>query len=127
MELKFYICPICGNITVKLKDSGVPLVCCGKPMEVLVANTTEAAQEKHLPVVSVENGVALVKVGSIPHPQTAEHFIEFIVLSTTSGFRVCHLKPDGKAPSATFALSAGEKVTAAFAYCNLHSLWKTEV
>ena len=29
MEQKFYICNHCGNIIAKVKDSGVPVVCCG--------------------------------------------------------------------------------------------------
>ena len=32
MEQKFYICKHCGNIIAKVKDTGVPVICCGEPM-----------------------------------------------------------------------------------------------
>lgn len=126
MKLEFYICPICGNIITKIKDSKVPVVCCGQPMKLLIANTTDAAQEKHVPVVSINNNLVSVKVGSVEHPQTPEHFIEFIALETNLGVYVHNLKPNGK-PETTFALLGNEKVKNAFAYCNLHSLWKKEL
>ena len=65
MEQKFYICKHCGNIIVKIKDSSVPVVCCGEPMSEIVPGVTDAAVEKHVPVWSVENGVVHVKVGSV--------------------------------------------------------------
>ena len=123
MALEFYICPICGNIVTKIKDSKVPVFCCGQPMKLLVANTTDAAQEKHVPLVAIENNEVRVKVGSVEHPQIPEHFIEFIALETNLGFSVQYLLPNSK-PEATFALTSNEKVKNVFAYCNLHSLWK---
>ena len=36
MEQKFYICKHCGNIIAKVKDVGVPVVCCGEPMSEIV-------------------------------------------------------------------------------------------
>ena len=30
MDQKFYICKRCGNIIAKVKDVGVPVVCCGE-------------------------------------------------------------------------------------------------
>ena len=62
MDQKFYICKHCGNIIAKVKDVGVPVVCCGKPMSEIVPGTTDAAVEKHVPVWTVENGVVHVKV-----------------------------------------------------------------
>ena len=49
-KLVFYRCSVCGNVAVKLVDSGVPMVCCGRPMNEIKANTTDASQEKHVPV-----------------------------------------------------------------------------
>ena len=73
MEQKFYICKHCGNIIAKVKDAGVPVVCCGEPMSEIVPGTTDAAVEKHVPVWTVENGIAHVKVGSVEHPMLPEH------------------------------------------------------
>ena len=75
MEQKFYICRHCGNIIMKLKDSGVPVVCCGEPMEELKAGTTDGALEKHVPVWELKDGVVSVVVGSVEHPMLPEHFI----------------------------------------------------
>ncbi len=63
MKEKFYICRRCGNLIGILHKSNVPMMCCGEKMEALVPNTTEAAGEKHLPVVTVEDGAVHVNVG----------------------------------------------------------------
>ena len=68
MEQKFYICKHCGNIIAKVKDTGVPVICCGEPMSEIIPGTTDAAVEKHVPVWTVENGIVHVKVGSVEHP-----------------------------------------------------------
>ena len=77
MEQKFYICKHCGNIIAKVKDTGVPVICCGEPMSEIIPGTTDAAVEKHVPVWTVENGIVHVKVGSVEHPMLPEHYIEF--------------------------------------------------
>ncbi len=123
-ELKFYICEHCKNIVVKLHDAKVPVVCCGEPMKELTANTVDAAQEKHLPVVTRENNRINVNVGSVDHPMLPEHYIEFIVLETANGFRTAWLKP-GDHPSVDFY--DDEPVIAVYEYCNLHGLWKTSI
>ena len=78
MEQKFYICKHCGNIIAKVKDTGVPVICCGEPMSEIVPGTTDAAVEKHVPVWTVENGIVHVKVGSVEHPMLPEHYIEWV-------------------------------------------------
>ncbi len=85
MDQKFYICKRCGNIIAKVKDVGVPVVCCGEPMSELVPGTTDAAVEKHVPVWTVENGIVHVKVGSVEHPMLPEHYIEWVSLQTKQG------------------------------------------
>lgn len=122
-NLKVIRCEACGKIAVILKDSACPTKCCGEAMKELTANTTDAAQEKHVPVVTREGSRITVSVGSVDHPMIPEHYIEFIVLETKSGFRVAYLQPGDK-PSADFY--AEEPVIAVYAYCNLHGLWKTE-
>ena len=89
----------------------------------LTANTTEAAFEKHIPVLEEKDDVVVVKVGEVAHPMSPEHFISMIVLHTDQGYKIKHLKP-GDAPMATFAISDNEIVFSAYAYCNLHGLWK---
>ena len=91
--------------------------------EELVANTVDAAQEKHVPVIEVSGQTVTVKVGSVEHPSLPAHFITFILLETNTGIHTRWLKP-GDTPAATFALVPGESVVAAYEYCNLHGLWK---
>lgn len=124
-ENKFYICRHCGNIIGLIHGSGVPVVCCGEEMEQLVPNTVEASAEKHLPVAAADGGVVRVAIGSAAHPMTAEHSIQWVYLETENGGQRKCLKP-GDAPEVCFAL-CGDKAVAAYAYCNLHGLWKTEL
>ena len=123
MEQKFYICKHCGNIIAKVKDSGVPVVCCGEKMAELVPGTTDAAVEKHVPVYEVKDGKVYVTVGSVEHPMLPEHYIEWVSLQTKQGNQRKCLKP-GEAPKVCFSLSEGDEVEAVYEYCNLHGLWK---
>lgn len=122
---KFYICEHCGNIIGMVHDSGVPVVCCGQKMTRLEPGTVEASHEKHIPVVSIEDGKVNVDIGSVPHPMLDEHFIQWVYLQTDRGGQRKCLSP-GDAPEVNFAL-AEEKPVAVFAYCNLHGLWMTEL
>ena len=124
--MKFYICKHCGNVVTKLTSSGVPIQCCGEPMQLLEAGVTDAAVEKHVPAVSVEGRTVKVNVGSVPHPMTAEHFIEWVALETEQGAQIHCLHPQ-EAPAAVFALAEGQTAKAVYAYCNLHGLWKADL
>ena len=123
MEMKFYQCGTCGQIIAKVHDTGVPVVCCGKPMKEIVPGTVEASKEKHIPDYEVKDGVVSVSVGSTLHPMVEEHYIDWIALQTKKGNQRKALKP-GEAPQALFLIEADDEVEAVYAYCNLHSLWK---
>ena len=126
MALKFFKCRHCGNVITKLVDSTVPVVCCGEKMAELVPNTSEGAGEKHIPIINVNGSVVDIAVSTVRHPSVPEHFIRFIVLETSNGFRVKDLTA-GETPEASFAINEDEKVVAAYEYCNLHGLWKSEI
>lgn len=121
--MKFLICKHCGNIVAYVHASGVPVVCCGENMAELIPNTTDAAVEKHVPVIERQEDSVTVRVGSVDHPMTDAHFIQWIALETKMGNQRKELKP-GDAPRACFALCKGDEVIDAYAYCNLHGLWK---
>ena len=123
MDMVFYRCPICGQIVAIVKKTGVPLVCCGKPMQEIVPGTTDASVEKHVPVYEVKDGKVSVKIGSVAHPMTEEHYIEWVSLKTKFGNQRKALKP-GDAPEVSFLIEKYDEVEAVYAYCNLHSLWK---
>ena len=108
-----------------INESGVPMMCCGKKMTQIVPGTVEASKEKHIPVVTVEDGVINVNVGSVDHPMTEEHLIEWVYVQTDRGGQRKTLKA-GDAPNLTFAFD-DEKPIAVYAYCNLHGLWKTDL
>lgn len=124
-EIKFYICEHCGNIVGMVNDAGVPLMCCGQKMKQLVPGEVEASAEKHIPVVTLEDNVVKVTVGSVEHPMTEEHSIKWVYLQTDrGGQRKC--LDAGDAPTVSFAL-CDETPVAVYAYCNLHGLWKANI
>lgn len=126
MDKVFHRCKHCGNVIEKVHDGGVPVVCCGEKMTDMKANTVDASLEKHTPVVTVDGNKVHVVVGSVEHPMLEEHYIQLIHLETTRGSQRKLLKPE-EAPVAEFVLADGEKVIAAYEYCNLHGLWKTDI
>lgn len=123
--MKFFICKHCGNIIIYMKNSGVPVVCCGEKMQELVANTTDAAVEKHVPVIEADGSKVTVTIGSAEHPMVDAHYIQWITLVTKQGYQTKELKP-GEKPQAVFMLNDGDEAVAAYEYCNLHGLWKAE-
>lgn len=121
---RLFKCEVCGLITEVTKDGFGKLVCCGKPMEELKENTTDASVEKHTPVIEkVENGV-LVKVGSVEHPMEEKHLIEWIELHTNNSVYRKYLKAEEK-PEVIFNVEFNEDMVAK-AYCNLHGYWKNK-
>jgi len=118
---QIYKCKTCGNI-VEVEHAGDgELVCCGQPMILQAANTVDAAQEKHVPVIAKTEKGYKVKIGSVPHPMEEAHFIEWIELIADGKSYRQFLKP-GDAPEAEFCVEAS--VVQAREYCNLHGLWQ---
>ena len=102
------------------------IFCNGKPMQQLVANTTDAAQEKHVPVVKIDGKKITVKVGSISHPMTDAHLIQWIYLQTKHGGQYRHLTATDT-PEAIFTVADDDEPVAAYEYCNLHGLWVAKI
>lgn len=123
MKQKFYRCAICGQIVAMVKETGVPIMCCGAPMQEIIAGTTEASLEKHIPEYKVEGGVVKVNVGAVEHPMIPEHYIEWVSLQTKKGNQRKALKANDK-PYVEFLIAEDDEVEAVYAYCNLHGLWK---
>ena len=121
-EVEFYRCEECGNLVALIRKGGCTPTCCGRAMTRLAANSTDAAQEKHVPVVTREGGRIKVAVGSTLHPMLPEHHIEWIALAAGDRLEFRFLKP-GEEPKAEFAEAGSGTV---YEHCNLHGLWKTE-
>ena len=116
-----YKCEACGNILEVLHGGMNKPVCCGKPMKLLVENTTDAAKEKHVPVVEKVAGGVKVTVGSVAHPMEEKHYIEWIEIIAEGKTYIQFLAP-GQAPEAFFPVEAANITVRE--YCNLHGLWK---
>ena len=122
--MKYFICEHCGNIIEYVKDTGVPVMCCGQKMTELVPGTSDGAHEKHVPVVTVKEDLVTVTVGAVEHPMMEEHYIQWIVIETTKGSHRVNLNYTDS-PKAEFKLANGEEFVAAYEYCNIHGLWKS--
>ena len=122
-RLEVYKCELCGNIVETLHTGAGALTCCNQPMTLLAENTTDAAVEKHVPVIEKGDGFIKVTVGSVAHPMADDHYIEWIELLADGKAYLQFLNP-GEAPEAVFNITA-DKVTAR-EYCNLHGQWKAD-
>lgn len=122
MKMSFYRCPICGQIISIVKDTNLPVICCGQRMLEITACSEDASIEKHVPVFTVSDNKVEVNIGSSDHPMTEDHYIEWIALQTNSGNQRKILKPGDK-PHAVFYIGPDDKVKSIYAYCNIHSLW----
>lgn len=119
-RMEVYKCELCGNIVEGLHEGAGDLVCCGQNMKLFNENTTDAAQEKHVPVVEKVDGGFKVTVGSVAHPMEDSHYIEWIEVIAGDKIYRQFLNP-GQAPEAFFAIDAD--TVKAREYCNLHGLW----
>ena len=122
-KIKYYKCPVCGNVIEVINGDISRVKCCNQPLNLLNANTEDAALEKHVPVYEVEGEQINVTVGEVIHPMEEKHYITFISLVTEDRVIRVDLKP-GNAPIATFPYVKGSII---YEYCNLHGLWKKEV
>ena len=120
-KLEIYKCTLCGIIIEVAHGGDGELVCCGEPMKLFVENTTDAAKEKHVPVIEKIDGGYKVKIGSVPHPMIPEHYIEWIEL-IADGRAYREFLSSGQKPEAVFKIDVAK--VSAREYCNLHGLWK---
>ncbi|SEP87607.1 superoxide reductase [Lachnospiraceae bacterium RM5] len=121
--MKVLFCKKCKKVVVLLDDAKTPTICCGDEMVELKAGEVDAAVEKHVPVFEVNGNICNVKVGEVDHPMQDVHYIEWIAIETKNNYQLKKLNPGDK-PEASFALTDDDEVIAAYAYCNLHGLWK---
>ena len=123
MNVKFFRCAEGGNLVELIENGGGKLVCCGQPMKELIPGTTDAAVEKHVPAVKREGNTIHVQVGSVAHPMTEAHLIQWIEAVQDGKIQRVTLTASD-APTATFQVEDGP--VDVYEYCNLHGLWKAE-
>lgn len=121
-KMKLWRCPLCGNLMAVLEDGGVTPECCGQPMEEVPVGTADASAEKHVPVITTEADRVTVRIGTLPHPMTAMHYIQWICLQTERSGYWRELTPSD-APVAEFHPEKGDRPLCAWAFCNQHGLW----
>ena len=122
-RLEVYKCSICGLMTEVVHSGAGSLICCGKNMDRMTENTTDAATEKHIPVIELGADTVTVKVGDVAHPMEDAHYIEWIEILVGDQVYRQYLQA-GEPAQVTFNVSAA--AVTARAYCNLHGLWSAK-
>lgn len=121
---EIYLCEKCGNMVLVLRGGAGTMSCCDEPMTLIVTKDTDEGREKHLPVITRTADGYEVRVGSVLHPMTEEHHIEWIELKADGRSQLARLEPTDE-PVATFCSDA-EHVAARIS-CNIHGVWETSV
>jgi superoxide reductase len=120
-----YKCEKCGNLVEALWNGEPSLFCCGQEMKELVPNSVDAAKEKHVPVIVRDGKKVTVKVGSVAHPMTKEHYILFVELVAGNQVLRHDFKDGDTVAEAVFYVEENIPVVAR-EYCNLHGFWTTK-
>lgn len=119
----YYKCNVCGNLIEIISFSGNDIICCGRPMEHLIPQTDEKEfAEKHVPVCEMKKDKVCITIGSVEHPMTKEHHIDWVAIKTSCGYQRKHISQKSE-PKVSFMLKQGEEVKAVYVYCNIHGLW----
>ena len=122
-NVRFYTCPVCGNIIGLIEGNMEHITCCGKAMEQMAPNTTDASVEKHIPVYEKVEDELVVRVGEVEHPMEKDHYIMWIAQVTENRTTRVRLYPE-QATETRFPYIPGAML---YAYCNKHGLWKTKI
>ena len=125
-ELVLRKCKKCGAFVKVIEDCTCPgcgIQCCGEEMEIVKANSVDAAVEKHVPVWERVEDEIVVKVGEVEHPMTKEHYIMWIAQVSQNRVTRVQLYPE-QGTETRLPYIPGSTI---YAYCNLHGLWKSEV
>ncbi len=119
-----YKCEICGNVVSVNEEGTGTLVCCDKKMIRQDLKTSEEGNEKHRPIIEIENNKVKVRVGSIEHPMEENHHIRLIqLIKDNTPFVEKWLTCKDK-PYAEFCINNHKGITAR-AFCNIHGLWSS--
>lgn len=111
-KLKFYVCPVCGNLLTAASEAGVS--CCGRTLPPLEPQKAEG--ENRLSVEKVDDSWFL----SSPHPMTKEHYISFAALLTGDSLFLRRLYPEWDFQTRLPCLGHGVLLW----YCTRHGLFQ---
>lgn len=126
-EPVFFAANHCDHIVEVIRgEKDAELSCCGKPLSLMTPKQSDELGEKHLPVIKRDKNKVIVAVGNIYHPMEEKHSIGFVYLKTKRGAQRVDLK-EAEQPVVEFLLADGDEPVAAYAFCNLHGFWKTDI
>ena len=114
-KLKFYVCPICGNVITAAGEAVVS--CCGVTMPAL-----EAEEPDDKCTLTIERSEDEYYVTS-NHEMSKSHYISFMAAVKDNSFELIKLYPESPA-EARFKMSRTRYI---YYYCNRHGLFKLDV
>lgn len=115
LRIKFYVCPICGNIIYSTGETVVS--CCGIVLPAMEADPQDDAH--HINIEEIEDEYYV----TISHEMSKKHYISFIAAVQDNGCEIKKLYAEGNA-EARFKISRTKYL---FYYCNVHGLFKVRV
>ena len=115
MRMKFYVCPICGNLIHT--TGGTVVSCCGVTLPALEAEEPEQTHDIVIQRVEDEHFI------TIPHPMTKSHYISFAAYVTSDRLQLVKFYPEGNAETRLQLRGRG----LLYYYCNQHGLFCRKV
>ncbi|MDO4983750.1 MAG: helix-turn-helix domain-containing protein [Eubacteriales bacterium] len=115
LRMKFYVCPICGNIICSTGETVVS--CCGIVLPALEPETED--DNHHMSIEKVEDEYYI----TIQHDMSKKHYISFVAAVKDDGYEIKKLYAEGNA-EARFKISRTKYF---LYYCNMHGLFKVLV
>lgn len=114
-NIKFYVCPTCGNIVWSITNSEIS--CCGRKLEFLPVN--QEMEEHEIEVAKIENDYYL----TFEHAMTKEHYLSFVAYVTYDRVLFVKLYPEQNPEVRLPQMQNGKLYT----YCTNHGLWVTPI
>jgi desulfoferrodoxin (superoxide reductase-like protein) len=110
-RVRFYVCPVCGNILVSTGDASI--ACCGRKLKPLPAVPSSVGHE-----VSVEESDLEYYI-TLRHDMRKAHYIAFIAYVHDDQVLLVRLYPE---QSAAVRLPMAKRGGALYLYCTRHGL-----
>ena len=114
LRSKFYVCPICGNVIHSMGEAEIH--CHGIQLVPIEAEPTD---ERHMIFIERVEDEYYVR---IDHSMTKEHYISFVVATSSNDMQMVKLYPEGSA-EARFKIRGVRRI---FIYCNRDGLFSID-
>lgn len=114
-KVKFYVCPICGNVVVSVGEALIS--CCGITLPPLEPENADG--EHNLTIEKVEDEYYITSC----HSMSKEHYISFIASVKDNSIEITKLYPESSAET-RFKISRTQWI---YFYCNKDGLFRLNV